>query len=466
MYNTIILNGNITAVIDTLNSMYDELSLCGNLFCLISSEYDEKGNVTSDFLDVIKAGDVRGYKYVNTIICINQYGQRVNFYDNVYYLVWFAKDLNKQYFSKDPIRESHIWEKVEWGKRAKNYNPKGKDPGNVWIPTEDDGAAHITKHILLPITDIIKRILLSTMQGEHSTAFIYTDNEGVYRGVDDERVTVRYVANDVLCNKPLLASVDDNQRRVESKVIFASSENMSMLKRSSVDLVVTSPPYWDLKDYFKKGQIGQEPYGEYIDRMKVVWKECFNVLKKSGTMWININIRRRNGKVVLIPWDFVRICKEIGFYYKGIIIWHKSSGIPTGDRNLVDRHEYVLLFSKSETLHINGDIFASIKDYKNDFINGGAIWNINRKAGSVGKEFIHPAIYPNELVSRIVNISTKPHQVVLDPFLGSGTTLIASEQNQRFCLGFEYNEGFRDLIESRIITELGSLRGINIGGGC
>ena len=77
-------------------------------------------------------------------------------------------------------------------------------------------------------------------------------------------------------------------------------------------------------------------------------------------------------------------------FYKGIFIWHKSSGIPTGDKNIVDRHEYVLVFSKKENLIINTEIQKSFKDYKNEDICGGAFWNINRKAGSVGKSIYTP----------------------------------------------------------------------------
>ena len=145
-------------------------------------------------------------------------------------------------------------------------------------------------------------------------------------------------------------------------------------------------------------------------------------------------------------------CKKIGFHYKGVLIWHKSSGIPTHDKNIVDRHEYVLVFSKSEKLNINSRI-CEFADYKNDCINGGLFWNINRKAGSVGKQFIHPAIYPNELVSRIVQLTTSENDMVLDPFLGSGTTLIAAVKEGRNCIGYEYNEGFKELIASRYNTE-------------
>ena len=240
---------------------------------------------------------------------------------------------------------------------------------------------------------------------------------------------------------------------VQGTVVWGTSEKMNKVANESVNVVVTSPPYWDLKDYFKDGQIGQESYKTYLDRLYKVWKGCYDKLANNGSMWLNINIRTKNGEVILIPRDFVLQCKKIGFHYKGVLIWHKSSGIPTHDKNIVDRHEYVLVFSKSEKLNINSRI-CEFADYKNDCINGGLFWNINRKAGSVGKQFIHPAIYPNELVSRIVQLTTSENDMVLDPFLGSGTTLIAAVKEGRNCIGYEYNEGFKELIASRYNTEV------------
>ncbi|MGP1544533.1 MAG: DNA-methyltransferase, partial [Candidatus Fimenecus sp.] len=232
------------------------------------------------------------------------------------------------------------------------------------------------------------------------------------------------------------------------------SEDMCDIENESVKLVVTSPPYWNLKDYFKIGQIGQESYATYLKRMKTVWSECYKKLSPEGSLWININIRVRDGKVIMIPHDFVKICQEIGYFYKGIIIWHKSSGIPTGDKNIVDRHEYVLIFTKSEGFAVDKNAFSSFSDYKNDKMNGRAFWNINRKAGSVGKKYIHPAIFPNDLVERIIKISTSQVDILVDPFLGSGTSLIAANINNRSFIGYEYNECFKKLMQSRFEAEL------------
>jgi DNA modification methylase len=249
-------------------------------------------------------------------------------------------------------------------------------------------------------------------------------------------------------------TLNENADAPTGTVVFGTSEHMEYIENNSVSVIVTSPPYWNLKDYFKKGQIGQEPYAVYLRRMQSVWEECYQKLNSTGSLWVNINIRIHNRKVILIPNDFIKICKDLGFYYKGIFIWHKSSGIPTGCKNIVDRHEYVLIFSKSEDFCVDKEMQKSFADYKNENISGRAFWNINRKAGSVGKKYIHPAIYPNDLVKRIVLLTTNENDLVVDPFLGSGTSLIASLQCNRNFIGYEYNEGFMELMESRFSKEL------------
>ena len=436
MLQTIIAKGSFQDILELLKAQYNGLSESGTFYAIFSTEYDDSGNVIHDFLEIIDSAVKIGYTYVNTIVYPSAQKQKVAFLDNVRYIVWLCKNHSKMLFDKDSIREKHIWKDVEWGKRAENYNPKGKDPGNVWIPTTDDGNAHITDHILLSDDDVVSRLIKMSLCGTNYALFL--------KEIPEKSIT----------QKCLSKNSCKSDCPISGKVIFGTSEKMAGVENSSVDVVVTSPPYWNLKDYFKNGQIGQEPYDKYLDRMKTVWSECYAKLCQSGSLWININIRVHDNRVILIPLDFVKICKEIGFFYKGILIWHKSSGIPTSNLNIVDRHEYVLVFSKSNDFCLDQSVMTSFCDYKNSVMNGSAFWNINRKAGSVGKKYIHPAIYPNELVSRIVLATTVAGDTVLDPFLGSGTSLIASLQNGRNFIGYEYYEGFKELMQSRFSKEL------------
>ena len=94
-------------------------------------------------------------------------------FNNYYSHCLFVTKSNKNhYFSKDPIREKHIWKDVEWGKRKKNYNPKGKDPGNVWLKTKDDGKANITEHCPLSFQEVVKRCYLTTSKKQDKILLI------------------------------------------------------------------------------------------------------------------------------------------------------------------------------------------------------------------------------------------------------------------------------------------------------
>ncbi len=436
MIQTVITQCGIERSIELIRENLNKLDEIGCAFVIVSTEYDVRGNVIHDFFEVISAAVRIGYEYVNTIVYPTKNLRQACFCDNTKYIVWLCKNQEKMLFNKDAIREKHIWKDVEWGKRAKNYNPKGKDPGNVWIPTVDDGNATITEHILLSEDEVVQRLLAMSNCGNN---YIVYKNETTICDI---------------CTDEVIIDDTKQEREACGRVIFGTSECMDQIQNGSVGVIITSPPYWNLKDYFKEGQIGQESYSDYLNRMRAVWKECFDKLKDTGSLWININIRIRNKEVILIPYDFIEICKKIGFYYKGIFIWHKSSGIPTGNKNIVDRHEYVLVFSKQDKFKMNSVIQHSFSDYKNNFIGGGTFWNINRKAGSVGKKYIHPAIYPNELVRRIVLLTTNEGDIVADPFLGSGTSLIASLQCNRNFVGYEYNEGFKELMDSRFKKEL------------
>lgn len=442
MIKTIISQTCFAKTSELLRKKYNEISEDGTFFAITYTEYDSNGNVIHDFLDCIRNAIDIGYSYINTIVVPRNKVQNYSFLDNVIYIVWLCKNPANMYFDKDAIREKHIWKDVEWGHRAKNYNPKGKDPGNVWIPTLDDGKAHITKHILLDKEDIINRLIRMT------------NSEGQNEVYLDEIPSSKLIP----CKDN--GKVQSYNTNPHANVYYKSSETMNEIDDGIIKAIVTSPPYWNLKDYFKQGQIGQEPYEKYLLRMKSVWSMCYKKLCSTGSMWININIRSQKGNVILLPYDFVQQCREIGFYYKGVFIWHKSSGIPTGAKNIVDRHEYVLLFSKEENFTVNKSIQQIFTDYKNSEISGKNFWNINRKAGSVGKKFIHPAIYPNDLVYRILQLTTEKGDNVMDPFLGSGTSLIAALSCDRNFYGYEYNEGFDELIKSRALNELGSINNI------
>ena len=223
------------------------------------------------------------------------------------------------------------------------------------------------------------------------------------------------------------------------RIYFDTCENIKKNKVKNVKLMITSPPYWDLKNYEAKNQIGfNEDHQTYLDRLYQVWKGTYDVLQKNGLAIININTKSFQSSLKLLPYDFIKQMQNIGFYFKDIHYWHKSSGIPATN-NLKDNFEYFLIFSKSKKITYKKDI--DYFDYKLNFKPSKSnIWNINKKFGSVGKKFmIHPAVFPVPYISRMLEIFTNQGDLIMDPFLGSGTTLISCMQNNRKFVGFELN---------------------------
>ncbi len=240
------------------------------------------------------------------------------------------------------------------------------------------------------------------------------------------------------------------------KIIFASSENQYHIPSETVQVVVTSPPYWDLKNYDNNiNQIGfNESYELYLERMNKVWAECHRVLKSAGSLFVNINYRRNENQLLRIQDDFIRQLVKLGFIFQHKILWHKPSGIPTAGLRLADRYEYILHFSKNPQFFINPE--TSFNDYKNKLpLAIYDSWRIVKKAGSIGKQFEHPAMFPDELAQRAIAIASLPNETVLDPFLGSGTSMIAAIKSQRNCYGYELNLGYKPLMVHRLEKEFG-----------
>ena len=225
---------------------------------------------------------------------------------------------------------------------------------------------------------------------------------------------------------------------------------MSYVKSNSADLVVTSPPYWDMKNYESSDQIGyKEDYPTYLNRMGSVWTECSRTLKENGVFIININTKSEKGSLKLIPNDFIKQLESLGWNLRDVLYWHKSSAIPQKN-NFGDHFEYFLIFSRTQKIQSNKMEYF---DYKMNEIRNFNSWNINKKFGSVGKKYmIHPAVFPVELIQRLILIFTKENGLVIDPFLGSGTSLISSFISNRRFIGYELNnEEYKKLIVDRLL---------------
>lgn len=218
-YKTILLKNSITNVLKEITSLKDSLQEDGSVFFYVKNNY-ENNQIKDDIFDLMEYCTSLGLTYINTII-VTESTKKV--YENIQYIIWFVKNKDKMYFNKDAIREKHIWKDVEWGKRTKNYNPKGKDPGNVWIPTLDNGKGKITEHILLTENQVYSRILDSTIE-ENDNIFLLSDNENdINYKYKNNNITFKYKKNNSGILQEVKYKQPDNDKlglNTKAEVIF------------------------------------------------------------------------------------------------------------------------------------------------------------------------------------------------------------------------------------------------------
>jgi site-specific DNA-methyltransferase (adenine-specific) len=242
---------------------------------------------------------------------------------------------------------------------------------------------------------------------------------------------------------------------------------MEELTNSSVQLVVTSPPYWQLKDYGSSDQIGyNHSYEEYINNLNLVWNECCRVLEDGCRLCVNIgdqfarSVYYGRYKIIPIRTEIIKFCETIGFDYMGAVIWQKVTTCNTTGgatvmgsfpypRNGILKldYEFILVFKKQGTSKL---ISSAIREQSkmtteewNQYFSGH--WNF---AGE--KQNKHLAMFPEELPKRLIKMFTFVGDTVLDPFLGSGTTTLAAKNLNRNSVGYEINADFLPVIKDRI----------------
>lgn len=241
----------------------------------------------------------------------------------------------------------------------------------------------------------------------------------------------------------------------ELTVHWESSEDMAAVDDGSVQSVVTSPPYWDLKDYGHEDQIGtaDESYDRYHDRLQSVWSECYDVLRDDGTMWVVVDTVMERGDLRMLPYHVARRAEDVGFVLQDLVTWYKPTAIAgMTDRNVVNKKEYVVYLSKDPDHKFDGDAARNGREDPAiaDGHRLGNVWRHPVKRGSVGRNVLHKAPYPTSLVDRIVRVSTDPGDTVLDPFFGSGTTALSALDLGRSCIGYELNEEYREVVAERL----------------
>lgn len=251
------------------------------------------------------------------------------------------------------------------------------------------------------------------------------------------------------------------------KIINGDSRQMNLIPDKSVHLVITSPPYWQLKDYGPENQIGfHESYESYINNLNLVWKECYRVLHQGCRLCINIgdqfarSVYYGRYKVIPIRTEIIKFCETIGFDYMGAVIWQKVTTCnTTGGATIMGSfpyprngilkldYEFILLFKKHgippTPTKEQKELSIISKDDWNTFFSGH--WYF---AGA--KQNGHIAMFPEELPTRLIKMFSFAGETVLDPFIGSGTTSLAARNLGRNSIGYEINSDFISTIKNKL----------------
>ena len=254
------------------------------------------------------------------------------------------------------------------------------------------------------------------------------------------------------------------------QIYLGDSRRMGEVGDGSVHLVVTSPPYWQLKDYGQSGQIGfDDSYEDYVNNLNLVWKECCRVLHGGCRLCVNIGDQFARAlvygryKVIPIRTEIIRFCETLGLDYMGAVIWQKVTTTHTSGggsvmgsypypRNGILKldYEFILIFKKlGKPPVVEPDRKApsviTLEEWNTYFAGH---WQFPGE-----KQKKHLAVFPEELPRRLIKMFTFAGETVLDPFLGSGTTARAARNLQRNSIGYEINAEYLPLIEQALAEE-------------
>jgi DNA modification methylase len=245
----------------------------------------------------------------------------------------------------------------------------------------------------------------------------------------------------------------------------------------SVQTVVTSPPYWSLRDYRIDGQIGLEAsVDEYLEALVRVFDQVHRVLRDDGTLWLNIGDSYTSGgrtwrapdrknraramevrpptpdglkpkDLIGIPWRLALALQAAGWYLRADVVWNKPNCQPESVADRPTRsHEYVFLLSKRERYLYDVDAVRGPNGRRLR-----TVWDVHTQAHAEASG--HFATFPPELVAPCIEISSQPGDLVLDPFLGSGTTAVVARRLGRRFVGIELHPDYVEMAKRRLARD-------------
>lgn len=269
-----------------------------------------------------------------------------------------------------------------------------------------------------------------------------------------------------------ISELFDNRKTGLALVTGDSNRILHLFPDASFQTCVTSPPYWSLRDYDIPGQIGlEQDLADYINSLCRVFEEVRRVLRPDGTLWLNIGDTYTSGgrtwrapdkknpvramevrpptpnglkpkDLIGIPWRLALALQAAGWHLRADIIWNKPNCQPESVKDRPTKsHEYLFLFSKGENYMYNREALRGPNGR-----NLRTVWDINTQAFREA----HFATFPPALVEPCIALSTKRGDLVLDPFVGSGTTGLVSAGLGRRFIGVELNPDYVRIAEKRL----------------
>lgn len=257
----------------------------------------------------------------------------------------------------------------------------------------------------------------------------------------------------------------------EHKLVIGDSRNLSHIPDKSVHLIITSPPYWQLKDYGSSNQIGfHDSYECYINNLNMVWSECNRVLHDGCRLCINIgdqfarSVYYGRYKVIPIRTEIIRFCETLGMDYMGAIIWQKQTTMNTSGggavmgsfpypRNGILKidYEFILVFKKQGKAPTPSTEQKKLSEMTKEEWNTyfASHWTFGG-----AKQDGHIAVFPEELPHRLIKMFSFAGETIFDPFMGSGTTALAARNLQRNSIGYEINPEFFTYYKQKVDSAL------------
>jgi DNA modification methylase len=271
---------------------------------------------------------------------------------------------------------------------------------------------------------------------------------------------------------------------------------LTALRDEQIQCIVTSPPYYCQRDYQSETQLGQETSPEqYVSNLVHVFQECRRVLQSNGTLWLNLGDKYSDGRLLGMPWRVALALVSDGWILRSDVIWHKPNAMPSSVKNRpTTDHEYVFMFSKDADYYYDADsirephvTFSSeskMKGGRNHFGKANGTPEEGKNAGSSNlhsgrwDQAFHPlgrnkrtvwsiplskyrdshfAVFPEKLVETCVLAGSPVGGLVLDPFCGSGTTLLVASRLERHFLGIDCSSEYCKMAAERLTKPQGDL---------